>query len=111
MRYNDVRQIYNRIKQSAKKRNIDFELTIVDLNNLSIPLTCPILGIPLAQNYGQAQDNSYSIDRIDSTKGYSADNIIVISWLANRLKSNGTTEQIRLISEFYQNLERENISI
>lgn len=97
----EVRKIYNQLKASAKKRNIPFDLTLVDLNNLSYPITCPVLGIPLKFNRGQAEDNSYSIDRIDSSLGYNIDNIIVISLKANKLKNNATNEELQLISEFY----------
>lgn len=97
----EIRQIYNRLKQSAKNRNIKFELTLVDLNNLTFPITCPILGIPLKFNRGSVKDNSYSIDRIDSSGGYNIDNIIVVSWKANRLKNNATTEELQQISNFY----------
>ena len=100
----EIKSIYNRLKASAKKRNIPFTITAWDLCNLSFPITCPILGLQLKYNRGAQQDNSYSIDRIDSTLGYDVDNIIVISWRANRLKSNSTTEELNKISEFYTNL-------
>lgn len=100
MHFPDIKIIYNRLKSSAKRRGIPFTLTIPELNNLSFPLSCPILGIPLKFNHKQ-QDNSYSIDRIDSSKGYEIDNIIVISWKANRLKSNGTIQELEQISNFY----------
>lgn len=97
----EIRQIYNRIKQSAKKRNIEFTLTLAELNSLTFPITCPILGIPLKFNRERLQDNSYSIDRIDSSIGYNIDNIVVISWKANRLKNNATKEELQQISNFY----------
>lgn len=97
----DMKLIYNRLKASAKKRGIPFDLTMSDLNNLSFPIVCPILGIPLKYNRGKAEDNSYSIDRIDSSKGYSAVNIVVISLKANKLKSNATSDELKRISEFY----------
>lgn len=97
----DTRAIYNRLKSSAKKRNIPFNLTLCDLNNLSFPISCPILDIPLAYNTGAPQDNSYSIDRKDSTKGYELDNIIVISFKANRLKNSLTPQQIKRMNEWY----------
>lgn len=100
----EIRTIYNRLKASANKRNIPFELTLVDLNELSFPITCPILGIPLKFNRGKQEDNSYSIDRIDSTKGYVADNIIVVSWRANRLKNNASEYELQLISNYYSDL-------
>ena len=100
----DENLIFNRLKSSAKKRKIKFTITKLDLMNLSWPLTCPILGIKLEWNAGQADDNSYSIDRIDSNRGYEADNIIVISNKANRMKNNGSLEELNAIAEYYKNL-------
>jgi hypothetical protein len=100
----EIKKIYNHLKGSAKKRKIPFTLTLPELNNLSFPITCPILGIPLRFNRGGQQDNSYSFDRIDSTKGYEIDNVIIVSWKANRLKSNATKEELKAIYEFYKNL-------
>lgn len=96
-----VREIYNRLKRSAKKRGIAFSLTLTDLNEITFPLRCPILGIPLKWNSGEARDDSYSFDRIDSSKGYDIDNLIVVSWRANRLKNNGDSKELRKISDFY----------
>ena len=98
----EIKTLYNRLKASAKKRNIPFELTLTDLHNLGWPISCPILNIPLKFNRGQAEDNSYSIDRIDSSKGYSIDNITVISLRANKLKKNNATiNELQQLSEFY----------
>ncbi len=101
----DIKEIYNSLKGSAKRRNIDFSLTMTELNELTFPLTCPILGIPLRYNKGQAQDNSISIDRIDSSRGYEIENIIVVSWRANRLKNNASIKDLELISRFYKERE------
>lgn len=90
----EVKVIYNRLKASAKKRNIPFDLKVVDLYELDYPITCPILGIPLKFNRVKVEDNSYSIDRIDSSLGYSMDNIRVISYRANKLKNNATTDEL-----------------
>jgi hypothetical protein len=98
----EIRTLYNRLKASAAKRDIEFNLSLVDLNNLSFPITCPVLGIPLHYNRGEAKDDSYSIDRIDSTKGYSIENIEVISLRANKLKSNATIEEIVMLAEYYK---------
>lgn len=97
----DIKTLYNRLKASAKKRNIPFALTLTDLNNLTYPITCPVLGMPLKFNRGRPQDNSYSIDRIDSSRGYTIDNIIVVSWRANKLKNSSTTTELHKLSEFY----------
>lgn len=100
----EVNVLYNRLKSSAKKRGIPFSLEKIDLFYLSFPITCPILGMPLKFNRGKQEANSYSFDRIDSNKGYEIDNIVVVSWQANRLKNNATLEELEKIAEFYSGL-------
>lgn len=97
----EVRTIYNRLKASAKKRNIPFELELTNIWNLPIPLRCPILGIPLKFNRGKPQDDSVSVDRIDNEKGYVKDNICIISYRANVLKRNASKEELEALSSFY----------
>jgi hypothetical protein len=100
-----MKKVYNRLKARAKAKGIPFTLTMTDLNDLTIPITCPILNIPLRVERGQQTDNSISIDRIDSSKGYTIDNIVIISWKANRLKSNATLTEMKQIVKFYEHLE------
>ena len=100
----EIKTLWNHLKTSAAKRGIPFSLTLTDLNNLSFPVTCPIFGIELYFNRSCASDNSYSIDRIDSSRGYEIDNIIVISQRANRIKNNATFEELEKLVKFYQSL-------
>lgn len=44
-------------------------------------------------------DDSYSLDRIDSSRGYVKGNIWVISLRANRIKNDSTVEELRLIAD------------
>lgn len=97
----ESKEIYNRLKQSAKKRNIDFNITIPDLNNISFPITCPVLGIPLKWNRGTPKDDSYSFDRKDPSLGYSIDNLEIISYKANRCKNNLTEEEMKLFCQYF----------
>lgn len=99
----ESKKIYNHLKSSAKKRNIPFDLTIDQLNNFTFPLTCPITGVKLKYK-GSLEDNTYSFDRIDSSKGYTIDNLIIISWRANKLKNNATIKELKQLAEFYTNL-------
>lgn len=98
----DIKTIYKNLKGSAKRRGVDFQLELIDLYELSFPVTCPVLGIPLKFNRGAAEFNSYSVDRIDSTKGYTIDNIEVISLRANKLKSDASLTEIHAISDYYK---------
>lgn len=37
----DYKTIINRLKQSAKKRGIEFSLTTLDLDYIGFPISCP----------------------------------------------------------------------
>lgn len=80
-----------RAKSRAKAKGLECTITASDI---IIPPTCPVLGIPLfrAKETTDAP-NSPSIDRIDPTKGYTKDNVWVISFRANSLKSDATLEE------------------
>lgn len=95
------RELYSKLKSSAKKRGIEFELTVYDLHMIDFPITCPVLCIPLRWNIGEAKDDSYSFDRIDSNKGYTFDNLEVISFKANRAKNNLTEDEMRKFCLYY----------
>ena len=78
--------MYRRAKNRAKEKGIEFSITPEDIH---IPKECPILKIPLYRTTGRsgAFDNSPSLDRKDSSKGYTKENIWVVSQLANAMKS------------------------
>lgn len=85
-------------KYRAKARLIPFTISPYDIN---IPTHCPVLGIPLFKSpSGRRADNSPSLDRIRPELGYVPGNIRVISDRANRLKSDATLEESRLIYEY-----------
>ena len=87
-------EMLNSAKHRAKKRNIIFDLEVQHIN---IPDECPILGIPIWTERGIKTDHSPSLDRIDNTKGYVPDNVWVISWRANTLKSDATLDELKLL--------------
>jgi hypothetical protein len=68
----------------ARKLELPFDIEISDIY---IPEKCPILGIDLISNNGKIKDNSPSLDKIIPELGYVKGNISVISYKANRLKS------------------------
>lgn len=101
----EVKQLLNQLKASAKKRGIEFDLTTNDIDEIGIPLTCPVLGMPIHFYRGKPKADSISFDRIDSTKGYTKDNLIIVSYRANQLKSNATLDEMRSLVRFYDSLD------
>ena len=76
--------LYVEVKSRSKLSNIPFNLTKQDV---TIPTVCPILGIPLKVSFGGRTDNTPTVDKIVPSKGYIQGNVQVVSWIANRLKS------------------------
>jgi hypothetical protein len=69
---------------------------------IDYPLTCPILNIPMKFNKGKVEDDSYSVDRIDNSLGYSLENIQIISYKANILKNKASLEDLKMLSNFFK---------
>jgi len=102
-----VEKIWSRSKSRAKIAGIEFTLTRNDIADMSVPITCPALGIPIRVERGSRTDNSLSIDRIDSKRGYTPDNVVFVSWKVNRLKNDATVVEMRKMVMFYENLLEE----
>jgi hypothetical protein len=92
--------LHNSVSRAKKK---GFKHTIGE-EDIIIPALCPVLGVPLVLEVGGGRnDNSPSLDRIDSSKGYIKGNVQAMSWRANNLKSNGTLEEFKKLVEFMDN--------
>lgn len=89
--------MWRRTKQSAKERGIEFSIKPEDI---IIPAVCPILLVPLVFGIGKSSAHSPSVDRIDNSKGYSSDNIAIISNQANRNKLNMSKDDIKRLYEY-----------
>lgn len=84
-------------KASARARGIFFGITPADIH---VPDKCPVLGFDFT--CGSPKEMSPSLDRKDNKIGYTPDNIRVISWRANRIKSDATTAEIRAILKYVE---------
>lgn len=96
-----VRYLFNQARYRAKIRGIEFS---IEFEDLKVPETCPIMDIPLFFSPGKRTDNSYSLDRKDNSKGYTAENTRVISWLANGRKGDLSVEQIERLYQYVKEL-------
>ncbi len=99
--------LYNNAKQRAKKSSIEFTLTKGDID---IPDTCPVFGFPLKRENRESWMYAPSIDRIDNTRGYIKENIIIVSRRANILKKDATIEELRKLANYYEHFRVKQIS-
>lgn len=97
IRDNQQARLFQSCRNNAFKRNLEFTITQQDI---IIPKECPILKIELTNisEQGRVKSNA-SVDRIDNTKGYTKDNIIIVSDLANRMKQNATIDELIAFAE------------
>ncbi len=110
---NPIKALLSGAKSRAKFAGIEFSITE---NDITLPDKCPILGIELKSGFGMGfgrllheKDSRFSIDRIDNQRGYTSDNVIIVSYRANRLKSDASLEEIKKIASFYEQLESKKI--
>ncbi len=85
-------KLYYSAKTRARAKKLEFKIRPEDI---SIPLECPLLGIKIKSSVESLSDGSPTLDRIDNDIGYVAGNIWVISYKANRCKSNLTIDELQ----------------
>lgn len=90
-------RLWSGLKNRSRRLMRDFDIKQEDL---ILPKYCPILGIKIDYSYEKRKNNSPSVDRVDNSKGYTKDNIVICSWRANRLKNDATFEEIENIYKF-----------
>jgi hypothetical protein len=82
------------LHRMAKRRAQQFGLEFnIEPSDIKIPLICPLLGVWMSKSAGRLGPCSPTLDRIDSTKGYTKGNIWVISHRANTAKSDLTIDE------------------
>ncbi len=84
-----------RVRKRAKACGREMTVTWEDL--IPLPVSCLVLGYRLIYMSQTLVPAIASIDRIDSSLGYTPENVRIISWRANTLRSNGTLEEMRAI--------------
>lgn len=76
--YGDIgANVFTRIKRAAEIRDIPFEITIQDIWNLFLKQNrkCALSGIELKFANNHRDETTASLDRIDSSKDYTIDNV------------------------------------
>ena len=89
-RYN----MFHNAKHRAKRKGLPFTITIEDI---VIPGKCPLLGIELVSTNDKRDPRNPSLDQIDPGKGYTPENIWVVSSRANWLKGDATFTELETL--------------
>lgn len=91
-------------KQRAKRYGLAFDLKPSDI---PVGTHCPVLGIAFKRGVnGTPIDTSPTIDRVDNSKGYVKGNVVVICYLANRIKSSANAEQLGKVHRWLKRLTK-----
>jgi hypothetical protein len=93
-----VYMMWSRAKKRSKNKNIPFNIEISDI---TIPECCPVFGIKFIISGEKGPgDFSPSIDRINPKLGYVKGNIQIISFKANRIKSDANVDDLIKVIEY-----------
>lgn len=94
---NPVKYTCQQMLSSSRKRanalNMDNNIDTDYLISIA-PEKCPVLLINIKYGGGEKAKNSASLDRIDSSKGYTKDNVQIISNLANMMKNEADSNEL-----------------
>lgn len=93
--FHNIRELVNGCIKRAKKAGMQIDITTNFIRGI-VPRRCPVLGTDMVTHGNKS--TSPSIDRLDSSKGYTEDNVRVISSRANRLKNDGSAREHLLIA-------------
>lgn len=95
-RANPQLHLYRAAKSRSKRKGIEFD---IELSDVIIPKRCPLLDCEFIPGTKDNYKYSYSLDRIDSTKGYVKGNVWVISSIANTMKNDATLEELKVFAK------------
>ena len=99
-------KIAYKARKRVEERGYDFNLTSLFLKNLATEF-CPVYGMKLEYAGGMNNPSAAQLDRKNTSKGYTEDNVWFISQRANKLKSDASTQELKIL---VQKLEEHGIT-
>jgi hypothetical protein len=88
-------------KARAKRDGRIFDLKKSDI---TIPSHCPVLGLLLECGTREVHENAPTLERINPNGDYVKDNVIVISYRANRIKNDASLQELAAVLSFFSKL-------
>ncbi len=99
---NKAKALFEFAKRRAVEKNIPFNL---EQDDIIVPDVCPVLGIKMQFGRKNEWEASPTLDRIIPELGYVKGNVKVISWKANRIKTNASAKELELVLDYVKNNE------
>ncbi len=99
-----IPQMLSNSKIRAKKKGILHNINGAYLKEIwPKDNKCPVLGTEFEMGFkdGKTKKFAPSLDRIDPEKGYVKDNLIIVSDIVNRVKTDASLEIMKKILDFY----------
>ena len=99
-----IPQMLSNSKIRAKAKKLPHNITSDDIREVwPKDNICPVLKKPFEMGFksGKTKSMAPSLDKIIPSKGYTKGNIVVISEIVNRLKSDASLEDLKKIINFY----------
>lgn len=95
--------LLHKAKQRAMEKGIPFDLTLewveIELETV-LNCGCPYLGIPIRLDTGNPNDpHNPSIDQFYPGAGYTKDNCIIVSYMANKMKQDASPGLVKNLGD------------
>jgi hypothetical protein len=95
---NRAKYIYSRTRDGAKRRKIGFHIIVEDVIPALKQGLCQMTGLPFVLDKPEKGSSTHpyapSIDRIDSNKDYTKDNIRIVLWAVNAATNQFTDKEM-----------------
>lgn len=101
-----AKRMHRHAKGRSKQLSLPFEITVDDILVLMGDGFCPVLGLPFNLKARKLVDGSATLDKFNPLLGYVRGNCTVISKLANTIKQNTTSTQVRRVADWMEAIER-----
>ena len=72
---------------NARSRGIEFSLTLADVRAMQLKKTCYYTGMLLSDDCNPMDPQKRTLERLDSSKGYTKENTVACCFAANALKN------------------------
>lgn len=101
-----AKALHDHAKCRARYNHVAFDITVDDILKLVGDGVCPVFNTPFELSSQHSTDTSASLDKFYPNLGYVRGNCYVISLLANRIKQNVTSTEIRKVADWMVSVEK-----